>query len=147
MGAAPTIHASCVAIEGAGVLIRGASGSGKSSLAARLILDPPRALPPAELVADDRVLLEAREGRLHAAPPETLAGLLEVRYLGIRRLSFQASCPIALVVDLAAPDAERLPQQSAQITRIAGISLCRIALGAGSDAALVIAAALKTRIF
>ncbi|MEW6256873.1 MAG: serine kinase [Pseudomonadota bacterium] len=147
MGAAPSIHASCVAIAGAGVLIRGPSGSGKSSLAARLILDPPRVLPEAELVADDRVVLTVRDGRVLAAPAAALAGLLEVRHLGIRRLPFLPSCPISLVVDLAAPDAERLPQEAAQTTHVAGISLCRIALGVGADAALVIAAALKTRIF
>lgn len=147
MGGTPTIHASCVALDGAGLLIRGPSGSGKSSLALRLILDAPRALPDALLVADDRVRLDAREGRLFATAPDELAGLLEVRNLGIRRLPFLSTCPVSLVVDLAAGDADRLPPEGATRTVLEGISLFRIALPAGADAALVIAAALRSQIF
>ena len=77
----PSIHASCVAIGGRGVLIRGASGAGKSTLALRLILDAPRVLAPAELVADDRVLLRVEAGALVARPVPALAGLVEARGL------------------------------------------------------------------
>lgn len=144
MPPAPTIHASCVALDGAGILIRGPSGAGKSTLALRLILDPPRALPEAVLVADDRVRLCVRDGTLHAAPPTALAGLIEVRNLGIRRLNFQQDCPVRLVVDLAAPDAERLPAEGTGHTLIATVALSRIAVPAGADAALLVAAALRS---
>jgi HPr kinase/phosphorylase len=92
------VHGSCVARDGAGVLLLGPPGSGKSDLALRLI---DRGFI---LVADDRV--DIREGR--AAAPETLAGLLEVRGLGILRLPQCASARLALAVQLGAP-AERLP--------------------------------------
>lgn len=147
MPPAPTIHASCVALDGAGILIRGPSGSGKSTLALRLILDPPRALPDGVLVADDRVRLSVQDGRLLAAPPAELEGLIEVRNLGIRRLNFRADCPVRLVVDLAAPDAERLPPEAVARAVIEGVGLFRIAVPPGADAALLVAAALGTEIF
>jgi len=143
----PTIHGTCIAIADKGVLIRGPSGSGKSMLALRLILDAPRALPPAELVADDRVLLEpdpGDPGSLVARPPERLAGLIEARGLGLRRLGFRPAVRLALVLDLAAPDAERLPEPQARFVVIAGCRLARIAPLTGADAALLIAAALMS---
>ncbi|WP_127090982.1 HPr kinase/phosphorylase [Aquabacter cavernae] len=146
-GHAPSIHASCVALDGAGVLIRGPSGSGKSTLALRLILDAPRSLPPAMLVADDRVLLEARDGHLHASAPEPLAGLIEARNLGIRRLSPVQSCPIRLVMDLAAADAQRLPEPVHAQVILEGIPLFRIAVPPGADGALLVAAWFGTEIF
>ncbi|HYZ62373.1 MAG TPA: hypothetical protein VE650_07945 [Acetobacteraceae bacterium] len=91
------IHASCAARDGHGVLLIGAPGSGKSDLLLRL-LDI-----GFSLVADDRV--EVRDGA--ARPPEALAGLLEVRGLGIVRLPFEAPVTLRLAVEMGR--AERLP--------------------------------------
>src|SRR6185312_15264087 len=89
------------------------------------------ALPFARLVADDRVHVEAHAGHLLLRPAPELAGLLEIRGLGIRRLPHEALAVAGLVIDLAAPDAERLPgAQSTKIT-IEGISLPRLAIGNG----------------
>ena len=65
MAAAPeTIHATCIAVGGRAVLLRGPSGSGKSDLALRCLTLAPTPLTPlaAQLVADDRVVLR-REGQ------------------------------------------------------------------------------------
>jgi len=99
------VHASCVSVDGVGVLIRGAPGSGKSDLAARLIDGGGR------LVADDRVDLARRDGRLIASAPAAIAGLLEVRGLGVLRVPRHAEAPVGLVVDLVGREAvERLPE-------------------------------------
>ncbi len=111
-----TIHGTAVGIDGAGILLRGPSGAGKSDLALRLID------AGAALVADDRVVL-ARDGdAVLASAPETIAGRLEVRGLGIVRLPMAASAPLRLVVDLVAPgDVERLPK--AGETVLLGVAL------------------------
>jgi HPr kinase/phosphorylase len=92
------IHASCAARDGAGVLLLGPPGSGKSDLLLRL-LDQGFVL-----VSDDRVNID---GDI-ATPPEALAGLLEVWGLGIFRLPHAPSARLALTVDLGRPT-ERLP--------------------------------------
>src|SRR5712691_3912117 len=116
MDRTPTIHASAVLVGARAALIRGPSGSGKSGLALAL-LDAARSgrLAFARLVADDRAHLEARHGRLLVRPAPALAGLLEVRGLGLVRLPYEAVAAVALVVDLAA-DAERLPPAGARTT-------------------------------
>jgi len=86
-------QASCVALDGRGVLIEGPPGSGKSSLALTL-LDR-----GAALVGDDGVLLERRGERLWALPPPNIAGLLEIRNVGLARLP-AAPAPVALVLRL-----------------------------------------------
>ena len=92
-------QASCVAIRGRGVLIEGEPGGGKSSLALALIDRG------ATLVGDDGVLLEARDKRLWALPPPAIAGLLEIRNVGLATLP-AAPAPLALVLRLD-PDATR----------------------------------------
>ncbi len=91
-------------MQGRGVLLLGASGSGKSDLAARLIVGG------GTLVADDQVLITCRADALVAWPPEALAGLLEIRGVGILKLPFRAAVPLGLVVQLE-PDGAgpRLP--------------------------------------
>lgn len=86
-------QASCVAIGGRGLLIEGAPGSGKSSLALALIDRG------ATLVGDDGVLLELREGRLWALPPPAIAGLIEIRNVGLATLP-AAPAPLALALRL-----------------------------------------------
>lgn len=99
------VHGSCVAIGGDGVLLRGDSGAGKSDLALRLIE------AGARLVADDQVEIAREGGRLTARAPAALAGLIEVRGVGILRLPCLEAAPLALIVELVAPRLEeRLPE-------------------------------------
>lgn len=93
------IHGSCAARDEAGVLVLGPPGSGKSDLVLRLL---DRGFI---LVADDRVDVK---GTI-ATAPAALAGMLEIRGLGIVHLPYRASCGLALVIDLGGC-AERLPR-------------------------------------
>jgi serine kinase of HPr protein (carbohydrate metabolism regulator) len=100
-----TIHATAVALDGVGVLLRGPSGSGKSDLALRLIDGGAR------LIADDQTVIVRRGGGLFAAPPAAIAGRLEVRGLGIMKLDFAADMRLGAVFDLLPHQAiERLPE-------------------------------------
>ena len=109
------VHGTCVVLadagarfdapRDAGVLLLGPSGAGKSDLALRLIADG------AVLVADDRTDLSVNNGVLIGAPAKALAGLLEVRNLGIIPVPHCARARIALAVDLTSDHAPaRLPE-------------------------------------
>ena len=142
---AETVHASAVLVGARAVLIRGPSGSGKSRLALDLIeAGRTGVLPLARLVADDRVHLEALGGRLLARPAAALAGLLEVRGVGLLRLPNEPCAVVGLVVDLAARDAERLPAADRRRTEIAGILLPRLAVASGAAALPGVLARLKS---
>ena len=123
------VHATCVALKISGrtwkaVLLRGPSGAGKSDLAARLIETGAR------LVADDQTRLARQGRRLIATCPGTLAGLLEVRGVGIVNLGRTQLLPratVALLVDLVPPQhIERLPEPAREETL--GIDLPVLAL-------------------
>ena len=115
------VHASCVALEAKGVLLRGAPGVGKSDLALRLIEGE------AQLVADDQVALTSTGEALLAAPPARIAGLLEVRGIGVVSMEFVQQCPIHLVVDLVQPDTvERMPE--ATTVDLCGHRIARVML-------------------
>ena len=117
------VHASCVALDGKGALLRGAPGAGKSDLALRLIEGG------ATLVADDQVALTSSGEILLAAPPARIAGLLEVRGIGIVSMEFVHQCRIRLVVDLVQPDTvERMP--AAATVELCGHRIARVALAA-----------------
>jgi HPr kinase/phosphorylase len=144
-GKGPSVHASAVLVGNCAVLIRGPSGSGKSRLAFDLILAGRSGqIPPAVLVGDDRVHLEANQGQIVVRPAPELAGLIEIRGLGIRRSGFVGEAAVGLVVDLSAEDAERLPAPEALLTRIHGVRLPRIPVGAGFAALPLVVAELTT---
>jgi HPr kinase/phosphorylase len=137
-----TIHASAVLIGPKAALIRGPAGSGKSQLVWDLLQAAEfGALPFARLVADDRVYVEACAGRLLVRPAPALAGMLEIRGLGIRQMAYEALAAVGLVVDLAAEDAARHPE--ATQTVIGGVSLPRLAVAAGMPALPLVLALLK----
>lgn len=114
------LHASCISHHGKGLLILGASGAGKSTLAMQLI-----ALG-AQLVADDRCCVFVHNETLHARAPETIAGLIEARGLGILRLPFLAHTPITACIELGRPLAaqpERLPAPRSRLILGASIEI------------------------
>ena len=109
-------HASCVALGGKAVLIRGPSGSGKSDLALRLIDGG------AELLADDYTTLTRKGEQIIAAPPDEIAGKMEVRGVGLVCMPSASAAPVALVIDLVERDGvERLPEP--RDTEIEGVRL------------------------
>lgn len=141
----PSVHASAVLVGNRAVLIRGPSGSGKSRLAFELILAGRSGqLPPVVLVGDDRVHLDTLAGELWVRPAAELAGLIEVRGLGIRRCDFTGEAVVGLVVDLAATDAERLPSPDALGVRVNGVLLPRIPVGTRFQPLPLVVAALTT---
>lgn len=115
------VHGTCVAISGRGILLRGPSGSGKSDLALRLIDGG------ALLVADDQTRLERDGDSLLARPPATIAGMIEVRGLGLVRLPHLERAPLHLVIDLVPPsEVERLPEANA--LELLGLSIRHLRL-------------------
>ncbi len=140
------VHATCVAIAGIGVLLRGPSGSGKSDLALRMIDRPGlglgTSLIEARLVADDQVIVSCAGDGLVASAPERLAGLLEIRGLGIVRVCPVGPTRLGLVVDLvAAACIERYPVATGEARYLdCGVPLVSIDAAAPSAAARVRAA-------
>ncbi len=116
------LHASAFAYDGAGCLLLGASGSGKSTLLAEALLRG------AQLIADDQVLLHAEHDALIAQPPATIAGLLELRGLGLIQQPHVLQHAVHLVVHLAGEGGggQRLPEPTTQA--YCGIALPMIAL-------------------
>ena len=98
------LHATTVAIAGRGVLIIGPSGAGKSALALQLM-----ALG-AELVADDRTLVNSVANQIVATVPQTITGKIEARGVGILNVAAAGPTPVGLVIDLAQRETQRLPQ-------------------------------------
>jgi len=140
----PTVHASAVLVGARAVLIRGPAGAGKSRLALGLIQAADCGLLSfARLVGDDRVELAACHGRLLARPAPALAGLIEVRGVGIRRLDHEPLAVVGLAVDLAVAEAERLPRTAEEV-EVAGIIIPRLAVAPGSDPVPAVLARLLT---
>lgn len=119
------IHGTALAWDGEAVLLRGPSGSGKSDLAWRTLLQDPEA----RLVADDRVDLAPAGAGLAVSPPRALAGLIEIRGLGLLAVPFAPEARLRLLVDLVPLGAEpRLAPPAFE--EIGGVLLPRLALHA-----------------
>ena len=128
------IHGTCVEVSGVGVLLRGPSGSGKSDLGLRLIDGG------ASLIADDRVDLAVAGGVLVASAPANLAGMIEVRGMGVMRLPARPQTTVGLIIDLVDEEAvERMPEP--MVCRLLGVEAPLMRLAAKSASA-----AAKTRL-
>ncbi len=119
------VHATCVVIGEAGCLIRGPSGSGKSSLARELLATCEALGAFARLVCDDRAEIEARCGRLIARSVGPIAGKLEIRSLGIVACRSEAAAVVRLLVDCRSAPGERLPESDAS-AELATVRLPRL---------------------
>jgi len=134
------LHATCVAINGHGVILVGPSGSGKSDLALRLVDEPGSGLGDEKmtsvLVGDDQIVLTRQSGTLTASPAAALAGLLEVRGVGILTCRYLAQAQVALVVKLT-PQAsiERLPEAPGTVFEELGVSVPAIEVDASQPSA------------
>ncbi|MDP7150832.1 MAG: HPr kinase/phosphatase C-terminal domain-containing protein [Paracoccaceae bacterium] len=113
--AEPPFHATCVCVADNGLLIIGPSGSGKSSLALEMMAFG------AVLVADDRCVLTVHDDALYASSPETIAGRIEARGIGILNAIHSPQTWICAALDLGICETERLPVPRTR--RIMGIDL------------------------
>ena len=110
------VHATTVAVGGAGLMISGLSGTGKSALALRML-----ALG-AQLVSDDRTVLSRPDDAAPLAEaPEAIAGLIEARGLGLIHVEPAGPTRLAGVLDMSAAERDRLPP--ARTTEILGYPL------------------------
>lgn len=117
------VHATAVAIDGRAILLRGPSGAGKSDLGLRLIDGG------ACLVADDQVELRPTDNRVWVRAPAALAGLIEIRGIGILRLRALEKAPLAMFADLLpSAEIERLPES--RFENVLGIAIPVIAVSA-----------------
>lgn len=122
------MQASAVSIGGRALLIEGPPGSGKSSLALALIDRG------AGLIGDDAVTLIAEAGRLIASPPPNIAGLIEVRGVGLVHEPAARPAPVALILALGQPAPPRLPAAPLPRRVIAGIAIPVLAFDPGTIA-------------
>ena len=110
-----------MAIEGEAILLRGPSGAGKSDLGLRLIDRGAR------LVADDQVQLRRKDQQVVARAPDAIAGMIEIRGVGIVRVHSVAEARLALIVDLLPlGQVERMPEP--RVETVLGVAVPLIAL-------------------
>ena len=103
-------HCTCIQVNSTGIMIEGASGSGKTSLALGL-LDAARIRgADFSFVCDDQALLTVKDGQLWASAPKSIAGKVEIHGSGIADIEFRERCKIDLVCQLIdQKKIERLP--------------------------------------
>jgi serine kinase of HPr protein (carbohydrate metabolism regulator) len=138
MNAQAQIHASALVIGEKGVLIRGASGAGKSALALAMI-EAARggASLFARLIGDDRVLLSRAGPHVVARPHPAIAGLIEKRGQGLASVKHEPGALLSCVIDLIAQGAHgadvppRMPAAQDLIAIIESVELPRLMLPAG----------------
>lgn len=99
------VHASCVSVGQRGVLIIGPSGAGKSGLALQMMAYG------ADLVADDRVILQMNDEQIFAAAVPQIRNLIEARHIGLLRATATGPVAVDYVVDLDLSEPKRLPEQ------------------------------------
>ena len=154
-----TVHGTAIRLDGKGVLIQGASGSGKSRLALALLADAgcwplermddtrPSIEPvnrPTALIGDDQLALEKKESRLLARAPDSLAGLIEMRGIGLLTMPWCEAAPLDLVVELLPIDAiKRLPDPEEAAFGEISLPKVTVPIGDLAQQKLMVGAALR----
>lgn len=118
------IHATLIDFFGKGILLVGKSGSGKSDVALRMIMDK-----GAKLVADDRVDVFVENGKLYGKAPKNLLNKIEIRNVGVAIFDDVSECvEITLCVELTTNknELERMPEN--KFIEILGIRIPQILL-------------------
>lgn len=128
------VHATALVVAERGILIRGASGSGKSSLAWVLLREAHHRGMFARLVCDDRVALAVRSERLVARGHPALAGLIEQRTLGLLTLPFERACVVACVIKLSSDPLPRFPAEGSGELEMLGVRVPCLHIPAGAEA-------------
>jgi len=134
-GERETLAGTAIVRRGQAVLLRGRSGCGKSDLALRCLAQPLR-LPGEDaaycfdLISDDQCAgrRDTETGRVLLTAPPAIAGLLEVRGLGVVQIDALARAPLALVADLQSADIPRMADLDAQRTNVLGVPVPLIQL-------------------
>jgi HPr kinase/phosphorylase len=134
------LHATCLVLGEAGLLITGASGSGKSSLALSLLALGQAQGLFARLVADDRVLLRRHRDRILAVPPPAIAGMIEKRGLGILHMAHEPAVRIDWLIHWCS-DPDRMPET--QHDWLLGLPLRCLRLRVGACQAEAVFASLR----
>jgi HPr kinase/phosphorylase len=121
-----SIHATCVVVGEAGILIRGEAGTGKSTLARAIVDFASGAGRFARLISDDRTRIAQRHGRLVAQVVPAIAGRIEARGVGILCVAHEPSAVVRLVVDLTKTEPLRLPAPEDQTIVLCGVVVPRL---------------------
>ena len=145
VGGAPTVHASCVLVGEAGILIEGASGAGKSTLAREVVAAARLAGRFARLVSDDRTRLEVRNGRVLARTVAAIAGRIEIRGLGIVGTAHEERAVVRLVLSLSSDAPPRWPLPEESLAPLCGIMVPRLFLRSGAASAPLVLAWLDAQ--
>ena len=127
------LHGTCVAFGSRAAVLRGAAGAGKSDLALRVLsaYAASGGDEAAALVADDYVRLIVEDGSLLARPPAAIAGLMEVRGVGIVTVPHRSEATLELIVDLVPrEEVERLPPDPLPRTDLLGVAVAVTKLAA-----------------
>lgn len=127
------VHGNALVLGEIGLLILGPSGVGKSSLTLALIARATAAGDFARLVGDDRVSIAACNGRPVARPHPAIAGLIEVRGLGILQRPFEPACVVAAVIEITKSAPKRLPARDELFGELAGETIPWLRLPAGDS--------------
>lgn len=135
MTTALTIHGTGLVLDGAGVLLRGPSGSGKSVLALALLERFNNRGLEALLVADDRIELSDDGTGLTMLAPKSLAGLIELRGRGIVQRPHAESARLTVIIDLV-PDMIRMVEEDQLVTELGGYQIARAPVPAATQISL-----------